>query len=189
MEDVEILTIKTEPIKLWDEVNEVFIYAPGGELKLKHNLISISKWESKWHKCYMNSHRDITVEQAMDYIRCMTINEVDPDIYYSLTEDDFVSVKEYIENPMSATTISENMLKSSNGGYHGEIVTADLVYYWMIAFNIPHEYEVWHFNRLMTLIKVCSVKSEKPKKMSQHELAARNRALNAQRKAKYNTRG
>lgn len=170
--------------EFWDERKREFVYTKETTLKLEHSLISIAKWESKWHIPYLSSEK--TNEQALDYVRCMTLNpDVDPNVYLRLTVDDIKELKEYIEDPMTATTIKDDGSKHGNG----QIITAELVYYWMTQFNIPIEFEKWHFNRLITLIRVCAEESNPNKKMSKAEAAKSMREINAARRAKYNTKG
>lgn len=170
--------------EFWDERKREFVYTKETTLKLEHSLISIAKWESKWHIPYLSSEK--TNEQALDYVRCMTLNpDVDPNVYLRLTVNDIKELKEYIEDPMTATKIKEDGSKHGSG----QIITAELVYYWMTQFNIPIEFEKWHFNRLITLIRVCAEESNPNKKMSKAEAAKSMREINAARRAKYNTKG
>lgn len=169
----------------YDEKNERFIYTDAQVLELEHSLISISKWESKWHKAFLGKG-DKTYEETVDYIRCMTLNKnVSPDVYTRLSDDNIRQVNEYISNPMTATWIPEDENKKHNR----ETVTSELIYYWMISLNIPPEYQKWHLNRLITLIEVCNIKNSPPKKMSQQELMRRNAQINAARRKKHNSRG
>ena len=176
-----------EESELWDEATETFVKNPGVKeqtLQLEHSLISISKWESKWCKPFI-SKDEKTDEETIDYIRCMTINQnVDPSVYDHLTTDNLKDIRDYINAPMTATTVRE--IKSNNSK---EIVTSELIYYWMISLQIPVEFDKWHLNRLMTLIKVFNVKNTPPKKMSQRELMSRNAALNAARRKQHNSKG
>ena len=170
---------------LWDDKEERFIPVKSQTLQLEHSLISLSKWESKWHKPFLNK-KDKTVEEVVDYIRCMTLTQnVDPNIYKCLTEDNIQEINEYIENPMSATYISN----TGENGIGKEQITAELIYYWMIALQIPVEFQKWHLNRLITLIKVCNIKNTPPKKRSRGEILRSNAALNAQRRKQLNTKG
>lgn len=154
-------------------------------LTLEHSLISISKWESKWCKSFIDS-KDKTTEEMIDYIRCMTLTpNVNPDIYYYLSPDNIEAVNAYIEAPMTATVFNNT---ADNGGQKDKM-TSELIYYWMIANNIPWECEKWHLNRLITLIRVCTIKNTPPKKMSQRDIMSRNAALNAARRQKMNSRG
>ena len=168
---------------LWDERNQQFLSTKETTIQLEHSLLSISKWESKWNKSFINT-KDKTEEELMDYIKCMTITKnVDPNVYVCLTAENIHKIVDYINAPMTATTIRDTG-KSSR-----EIVTSELIYYWMISLNIPVKFEKWHLNRLITLIKVCSIKNQPPKKMSRGEIMQRNAALNAARKKRLNTKG
>ena len=179
-----MLTITVPESDLWDEQNEVFISVKEQTLRLEHSLVSISKWESKWCKSFLNTENK-TEEETIDYIKCMTLTQnVDPNVYKALTVKNLSEINEYIKAPMTATTVKE---KKGVGGR--EIVTSELIYYWMIELNIPSEYQKWHINRLLMLIKVCNAKSDTPKKMSNKELMSRNAALNAARRKQLNTKG
>lgn len=179
-----LLQITIPKGEYWDEVHERFFYTKEVTLRLEHSLISISKWESKW--CVPFNSTNKTGEQAIDYVRCMCLNsDVDPEVFTRLTKDNIREINDYIGAPMTATTItSRTQPKRSN-----EIVTSELIYYWMIEFNIPIQFEKWHFNRLMTLIRVCSEKAQAPKKMNRREIMAQNKALNAARRAKLHSKG
>ena len=170
----------------YDEVKEEFIPPrPPQTLKLEHSLVSLSKWESKWCKPYM-SKEPKTTEEVIDYFRCMTLTQnVDPNVYYFLTDDHITQITEYIESPMTATRIYD----TKKGKINKEQVTSELIYYWMISLNIPWECQKWHINRLLTLIKVCSIKNAPPKKRSKQELRASYAALNAARRKQLNTKG
>lgn len=181
-----MLTITIPESEQYDPVNNEFITVKKQILQLEHSLLSVSKWESKWHKPYLSTDNK-TNEELLDYIRCMTISQsIDPKIYYSLYVDDYKKILEYINDPMTATVVSH----PKEGRKSREIITSELIYYWMTALNIPFDpCQKWHLNRLLMLIEVCGIKNQPPKKMSQKELAKRNSSLNAARKAKYGTRG
>lgn len=165
-----------------------FVLIKGGRFTVEHSLLSISKWESKWKTPFIGI-AEKTPEQTLDYIKCMTLDKnVDPEIYTKLTEANLRGIDSYIHDPMTATTFSELQEKKAGFG-RGRVVTSELIYYYMTAYQIPVEFEKWHINRLMTLIKICSIENEPPKKMSKSDLAKRNSALNAARRAKYHTRG
>ena len=166
-----------------EEINEFTCY-DDVKMELEHSLVSISKWESKWCKPFLDG-KDKTLDEIVDYVRCMTISDnIEPDVYDRLTEENLVVINEYIGRPMTATTFNNE--KKSTGR---EIITSEIIYYWMVSFNIPFECQHWHLNRLLTLIKVCNVKNNPPKKMSQKEILARNKALNDARKKELGTRG
>ena len=169
----------------WDEEKQEFVNPEEQTLELEHSLVSISKWESKWCKSFLDN-KGLSDEETLDYIKFMTLTEnVDDDVYTKLTERNITQINDYISAPMTATTFSNT--KGGKGGR--EIITSELVYYWMIALNIPFECQYWHINRLLTLIRVCNIKNQPPKKMGQREIMSRNTALNAQRRAQLNSKG
>ena len=128
-------------------------------------------------------------EEEMDYIRCMTLTQnVDPNVYNYMTESNRQEIRDYIDAPMTATTFSEDKDNKKNK-VNGETVTAEIVYYWMIALNIPTEFQKWHLNRLLTLIRVCNIKNQPEKKMSTRDAIARQRAINEANKKKFKTKG
>lgn len=170
--------------EFWDEQNEEFIVYPEKDvtLILEHSLISISKWESKWHIPFYSEKNDKTKEQLIDYVRCMTINKVsDPLIYNFISQENMDQIANYIDDPMTATTFSGG---DQNRGKK-EVVTSEIIYYWMIQSNIPLECEKWHINRLLTLIRVCSIKNAPPKKAGKQKTLQRYAALNAARRQKH----
>lgn len=179
-----MLRITIPATEFYDERSETFVKAKEQTLQLEHSLVSLSKWESKWCKPFL-SDKEKTEEEVMDYIKCMTITQnVDPAVYQCLTAEHFKQIEEYIDAPMTATTFADN-----RGGSNREQVTSELIYYWMVSYNIPFECQKWHLNRLITLVRVCGVKNQPAKKMSKREIMDRNRALNAQRRQQLNTRG
>ncbi|MBQ0142255.1 MAG: hypothetical protein KBT06_05570 [Prevotellaceae bacterium] len=184
MKDYDQLVITVPAGELWDEKNECFVSSKEQTLVLKHSLISISKWEAKWHKPYLVRDKK-TDEELRDYIRCMTITQnVDPLCYYNLSQSNINEINDYIADPMTATVINDKNKSSSR-----EIMTSELIYFMMFNYNIPAEYAKWHINRLLTLIQVCNIKNSPPKKMSKKAILSRNAALNAERRAKLHTKG
>lgn len=178
------LTIQLSP-EGWDEQKEEFVEGKTQVLQLEHSLISLSKWESKWCKPFLSS-TDKTDEEILDYIKLMTLTQnVDPEVYAHLSVENFKEIDEYINAPMTATTFTED----KSGKRNREIVTAELIYYWMIALQIPFECQKWHLNRLLTLVRVCNVKNTPPKKYSKRETASSYAALNAARRKQMNTKG
>lgn len=181
-----MLQITIPSSELWDEKNNQFVQLKSTTLSLEHSLVSLSKWESKWCKPFL-SKDEKTTEEILDYIKCMTLTQnVDPVAYKCLTSDNIERIREYIDNPHSATTINED---ATSGPKSREVVTSELIYYWMIALQIPFECQKWHLNRLLTLIKVCNIKNQPPKKMTQRQIMSRNAALNAARRQRLNSRG
>lgn len=180
-----MLQITTPNTEQWDEELQQFVYTKSQTLQLEHSLVSISKWESKWCKPFL-SKEDKTSSEILDYIKCMTLTQnVKSEAYGCLTMDNIHDINKYIESPMTATTITEIGKSQASR----ELVTSELIYYWMIALNIPFECQKWHLNRLLILIRVCNVKNTPPKKQSTSQILNRNAALNAARKKQLNTRG
>lgn len=179
-----MLRLHVENLEFFDEDTQEFILI-NQDIVLEHSLLSISKWEAKWKKSFFKTER--TIDEYLDYIRCMTITpNVNPSLYRCLTQKHLKKIQEYINDPMTATVIkSLNPRHNKNRG-----ITSELIYCWMFAQNIPIECEKWHFNRLMTLIEVCSIENNpKKKKMSKRDILHQNSAINAARRAKYGTRG
>lgn len=180
-----MLRITIPKSELYDERKNEFIDVDETTICLEHSLVSISKWESKYNKPFLSNEAK-TLQETIDYIKCMTITQnVNPRVYDNLTKENIEKINEYIEAPMTATTFYEYKKTIPRK----ETITSELVYYWMISCNIPMECQRWHFNRLLTLIRVFNVKNDTGKKMSSREINSRNSALNAARRKKLHTRG
>lgn len=183
-----MLSITIPDQELFDEEKEEFIVIKGKQLQLEHSLISLQKWEEKHHKPFLGKS-DKTMEEILDYLRCMTLTpNVDPDLYKYIPEEQFKEIWNYIEDTRSATWFNENNeAKSPNG--KREIVTAEIIYYWMVELGIPTEYRKWHLNQLLTLIRVTNIKRTPPKKMGKKGVLSQNAHLNAQRRARMGSKG
>lgn len=180
-----MLEIEVPTVEMFDENTNEFYNIKGANLQLEHSLISISKWESKWKRPFM-SDGPKNVEETLDYFRCMTINKkIDPLVYKALNAQQIKEINEYIDDPMTATWINDRNGKAGSR----EIITTEIIYYWMIKANIPLECEKWHLSRLMMLIRVFSIKDGPQKKMSKMETLQRNKELNEQRRAMLNSKG
>lgn len=182
--------IPEQHYEFFDERKEEFVNVDIKEIKLQieHSLISLKKWEQKWHKPFLKDE-DKTHEELLDYIRCMTLTHgVDPDIYKWIPQATIQSVLEYVHDPMTATWFRDEKLIGAQKSSR-EVITAELIYYWMIALNIPVEFQKWHLNQLLTLIKVVNIKNQKEKKMDGQMAAKERAAINAARRKKYNSKG
>ena len=172
-----------EAKEAWDPVNEMFVEIPRREFMIEHSLISISRWESKWHKPFLSTNK--TVEEWIDYIKCMTLNpNIPEDTYAYLTTKDLTDIDAYTSDLMTATWFSNK----EQGRRGSQKITSELIYSWMVDLGIPFECEKWHINRLLTLIRVCTVKMN-AEKMSKKDLYAQNRALNMARRKRLGTKG
>lgn len=170
--------------ELFDESKSEFIEIKGQTIQVEHSLVSISKWEAKWNKPFLGK-KEKTIDETIDYVKCMTLTQnVRPEVYNNITDSNLETISQYIAATMSATWFNDTKETPSN-----EIVTSELIYYWMINYNIPSEYQKWHLNRLLTLIRVCSKKNTPTKKMSKSEIINRNRELNKQRRQQNNSEG
>jgi hypothetical protein len=181
-----MLQIMVDGGEFYDEERNEFIQVKPRLLTLEHSLLSLSKWEAKWKKPFLTEDEK-TPEEYLDYIKCMTITQnVDPLLYKCFSKKNFEDLKAYIHDPRTATTITSYNRQTPRK----RIITSELIYYWMIANNVPPEYEKWHLNRLLTLIRICTIENNtNKKKMGRSEIHNQNRQLNAARRAKYNTRG
>jgi len=179
---LKLLIVGTE---YFDDETQTFGSVGDFELELEHSLLSVSKWESKHQKPFLSATSK-TTQEILDYVEAMiTTPDYPDDIIGRFDQKVLDKINTYIESKESATTFGS--MPERRG--RGETITAELIYYWMVAFNIPFECERWHLNRLFALIRICNIKNSKPQKTSRHEMAARNRELNAKRRAELNTSG
>jgi hypothetical protein len=169
----------------YNEETETFSTVGDVTLELEHSLVSVSKWESKFERAFLSS-KSKTPEEIFEYIKAMIVTpDVESDIIYRFDKENLDKINAYLDSKQSATTFGA--MPERRG--RGEVITSELIYYWMIAFTIPFECQYWHLNRLFALIRICNLKNAPQKKMSRHEIATRNRALNEQRRAELNTTG
>lgn len=190
-----MLKITIQDNEYWDPKKEEFITLPGTTLHLEHSLLAISKWEAKWHRPFL-SDGPKEVKEFIDYIACMSIDEeVDFRVLYGLSGKNLDDIREYLSDSMTATWFGkttsyiDNTKKTAKPSARREIITSELIYYWMIVLQIPFECERWNLNRLMTLIRVCNEKNTPPKKLSKKQLMSRNAELNQLRRKQLNSAG
>ena len=181
-----MLRITVSGTEAFDESKDEFVIQGGFELELEHSLVSLSKWEITFEKPFL-SKEEKSAEEVIAYIQCMCVTpDVPPEVFQGLQSHDFKAINEYIDAKMSATWFSD----PPGAPQTKRIITSELIYYWMTAFHIPFECEHWHLNRLFNLIRICNIEqATKPQKMSQSEIAARNRELNAKRRQQLGTTG
>lgn len=180
-----MLRITVPEQELFNEIENTFSTVDSVVLELEHSLISLSKWESKYEKSFLDNDEK-TSEEILGYIEAMICTpNVDPEVLLRLTQENLNEIHKYIDSKQSATTFGQMPERK----IRGEKITSELIYYWMVAFTIPFECENWHLNRLFALIRICNIKNSKPKKMSRNEIAQRHRELNAERRARLGTAG
>lgn len=182
-----MLRIEVENTQLWDEEREQFISTEPTVIHLEHSLVAISKWESIYKRPYLVP-QEFSKKETLDYIKCMCLdNDISDDVFYAIYASQSLmhKIDEYINSSPTATTINEPKTNKRNT----EKVSSELIYYWMVANEIPFSCETWHIERLLTLIRVCNVKNQPPKKQSPKDVYARNKRLNDARRAKYHSKG
>lgn len=180
-----MLKIVIEGEEFYNEEEKTFETINDVHLELEHSLVSVSKWESIYEKPFLTPGVKSS-EEIFDYIKAMVLTpNVDLDVLYTCSQKNLDKIQQYIDSNQSATTFG--VMPERRGP--GEIITSELIYYWIVSFNIPFECQYWHLNRLFSLIRICNIKNSKPKRMSRNEIAQRNRELNAQRREKLGTSG
>ena len=180
-----MLKLVIDTVEIFDEETQMFGTAGGFEIELEHSLVSLSKWESKTKKPFLTKEGK-TREEIMFYIQCMIVSQDCPsDAVSRFSQKEIDIVTAYIESPESATTFGE--MPATRG--RGETITSELIYYWMIAFTIPFDCETWHLNRLFSLVRICNIKNQKPKRMSKEALAGQYRRVNEKRRKELGTSG
>lgn len=180
-----MLTITVLGQEHYDESKAEFFTTEDVVLRMEHSLVSLSKWEAI-HKKPFITKEEKTSDQVFSYIKCMVLHDLDEEVLSRFSTENLEQVSDYLNDSQTATWFYE---PPGSQAPNKETITSELIYYWMIAFNIPFSAETWNLSRLFTLIKVCNAKNGKPKKMSADEIHARNRRLNEQRKAELGTTG
>lgn len=184
----------TIPAKEWyNERTNEFVNVKSQKLRLEHSLLSISKWESKWKKPFLDQEKKLSHEEIIDYFKFMTLTQnVDPNVYYAMSRDNFNTIMDYMKDKMTATWFGDE--KNDKKGPpkrrpKKQIITSELIYCWMSLYGIPFECEKWHINRLLTLLRVCGEETREKKPMSKQDIMRQNAALNAARRKKLHTKG
>lgn len=183
-----MLTIRMDDKECFDEEKNQFYYIKGGEFTLEHSLLSVSEWEKKYHKSFTDSEK--TIDETIDYIKMMVVSG-DPDtLIEGLTKKQVDEINDYINDPMTATVITEDEEKEVNKKNNShKFTTSEEIYSWMVLQQIPFECQTWHLNRLIILIKLCAIANKpkddkKKKRMTSSDLALRRAKMDAAR-AKY----
>jgi hypothetical protein len=184
-----VLVLEIGATEGFDNKTQTFVKVGGVRVEMEHSLFSLSKWEQIWEKPFLDPGGR-TAEETISYIREMILTpDVPEEVFQRITNDDVKAVNAYINRKMTATTFNEATTPGSGPKTAREIVTAEVMYYWLVALNIPFECQYWHLERLITLVRVINLKQQPPKKMSRRDIAEQQRKLNAERRAKMGTSG
>ena len=180
-----MLKIHIPEREIWNTKEEIFETCKGYDVILEHSLISISKWEAKWHKAYLGP-QEKTKEEILDYIRCMIVT---PNLSKQALSEIQKEITSYMQNPMTATVFNDNFDNKPQAPSK-DTMTSEYIYFLLSSYRIPfHDVEKWHLNRLMTLIRICSIKNEPTKKANPKHLAKSRASLNAARRARTGSKG
>lgn len=185
-----MITIHIPQSEIWDDGNNEFIYIEEQTIDMEHSLVSITKWEAKHHKVFLEENKK-TPEEMMDYVRCMCINPLknERDIL-GISKKDIEKITNYIEDPM----IPFKLKSKDDGNTYGRKKNKDpmcgiMIYYYMVSCQIPFECQHWHINQLLALIQIYSMKENPGNPLKGSKLANRNTTLNAMRKARLGSKG
>src|SRR5690606_28525115 len=144
-------------VESFDNDSQMFVTTDDVELKLEHSLLSLSKWESTWEKPFLTGESK-TTEEVYGYVQAMSLGgEIPLDVLYRLTEENLTQINQHIEAKMTATWFRET---GQPKGYNADVVTAEVIYHWIVALSIDWEVEHWHLNRLTTLVKTINEKNK-----------------------------
>ena len=181
-----MLSVVVPALEVYDEEHQLFIDLPEVKLSLEHSLVSLSKWESKWHKPFLDEKHEKTDDEFIDYVRCMSLSNIPDEAFENISQMNKLEIMRYIQDSMTATWFA----KESTPPPSSKIITSEVIYSWMIENYIPFDpCQKWHLNRLLTLIRVCSLEHMPEKKMSPMSILSQNASLNKMRRAALHSKG
>lgn len=183
-----MLTIDIPEQDIFDESTSTFYKVKAQKLHFEHSLAAIAKWEAKWHTPFMDN-KEKNMVQLVDYIRCMCVDtDVDPIVFKGLSRKHMVMVEEYIKDPMTASWIDDSK-KKPKPKTHAEVMTSELMYFYMSQAQIPYECQNWPLPRLVMLLRIAGEKMSTNNKMSKRDIMNQQASLNAIRRAKTGSKG
>lgn len=183
-----MITVHIPKKEVWDDQHKEFIYVNEQTVTLEHSLISITKWETKHHKVFLDDTAKKTEDEIIDYIRCMCITPLkDEKDVYGISAKDIKRIMDYMADPMIPFNFKKDNINGKRRG--GDPLCGVMIYYYMTAAQIPFECQKWHINQLLALIRIYGIKNNPGKPLKGSALASRNTALNQERKARLGTKG
>lgn len=183
-----MIIIELGTVEYYDSGKNEFIYEVGGKSRFEYSLKMLYEWEGKWKKAFLKDNKNLTAEEALDFYIMMALDPIDKKF---MTIEVMNTLSEYVNDSQTATTFTDSS-KGQNGNNSpskGKTFTSEELYAMMITSNVPLDFENRNLNRLLTILRVISVQNNPPKKMSKNDIYRQNATLNAERKAKLNTKG
>lgn len=182
-----MLQITVPKTEIFNENTNQFLWIPETTIQMEHSLVSLSKWEEKHHKAYLDPKLQHSATEILDYFKCMTITKnVKDSVFLALSQRNIEEISSYINDPMTATTFNE---MATTKKHSSKFITSEYLYFCMFSLGVPIECEKWHINRLMTLLKIFEEENKPQKKRSEAETLNYYAKLNAERKRKWHTKG
>jgi len=180
-----MLAITVPELESYDEASSRLIKSESYTFQLEHSLASLSKWESEFERPFLTDGPK-TPEETIAYVKCMTLTDGVPEsIYTRLSSENYVQINNHINAKMTATWFNDR----PQPGRGREVITSEVIYYWLTSYNIPFECDQWHLNRLLALVKVANAKNAPKKKMGRRDMLAQRDQINAARKAQAQSKG
>lgn len=179
-----MLTIQFNEVEYYDDDKEEFISYPQKIVSFEFTLKAVYEWEAKYKVPFLSSGLTGMAFELLDFYLMMSKDKTLTIDY--LTEPFAEVLWNYIQDGETATTFSQNGNKVKGSG---KVYTSEELYALMFLNGIPIDFEDRNLNRLLIILRIISVYSSPPEKMSQQDILAQNTRLNAERKAKYNTEG
>lgn len=180
-----MITIDLGTLEYYDSEKNEFVYEEGGKVRFEYSLKMLYEWEGKWKKAFLKGNKNLTTEEAVDFYIMMALDPIDKKF---MTGEAMETLSKYVNDPQTATTFADGQ-NGNTSPSKGKIFTSEELYAMMITSNVPLDFENRNLNRLITILRVISVQNTPPKKMSKNDIYRQNAALNAERKARLNTKG
>lgn len=182
-----MITIDLGSLEYYDSSKNEFVYEEGGKARFEYSLKMLYEWEGKWKKAFLKDNKDLTTEEAVDFYMTMALDPIDQKF---MTGEVMETLSKYINDSQTATTFTDLKGQNENNSLSkGKVYTSEELYAMMITSNVPLDFENRNLNRLIAILRIISAQNNPPKKMSTNEIYKQNATLNAERKARLNTKG